>query len=66
MVGGFDYFSKLAMTSLYRLDANLAVGMTIVMHAVQILVTCLIGYAILWKEGLSLFQLKKLGETESL
>ena len=25
--------------------------------------TCLIGYAILWKEGLSLFQLKKLGET---
>lgn len=65
MVGGFDYFSKLGMTSLYHLDANLAIGMTIVMHAVQILVTCLIGYAILWKEGLSLFQLKKMGETES-
>jgi len=65
MVGGFDYFSKLGMTSLYRLDGNLAVGMTIVMHAVQIVVTCLIGYAILWKEGLSLFQLKKMGETES-
>jgi len=64
MVGGFDYFSKLGMTSLYHLDANLAIGMTIVMHAVQILVTCLIGYAILWKEGLSLFQLKKMGETE--
>jgi len=66
MVGGFDYFSKLGMTSLYHLDANLAIGMTIVMHAVQILVTCLIGYAILWKEGLSLFQLKKMGETENL
>jgi uncharacterized membrane protein YbhN (UPF0104 family) len=66
MVGGFDYFSKLGMTSLYHLDANLAVGMTLVIHAVQILVTCLIGYVILWKEGLSLFQLKKMGETESL
>jgi uncharacterized protein (TIRG00374 family) len=65
MVGGFDYFSKLGMTSLYQLDANLAVGMTIVIHTVQIIVTCLIGYAILWKEGLSLFQLKKMGETES-
>ena len=66
MVGGFDYFSKLGMTSLYHLDANLAVGMTLVIHAIQILVTCLIGYVILWKEGLSLFQLKKMGETESL
>jgi len=53
------------MTSLYHLDANLAVGMTLVIHAIQILVTCLIGYVILWKEGLSLFQLKKMGETES-
>jgi len=65
MVGGFDYFSKLGMTSLYHMDANLAVSMTIVIHAVQIIVTCLIGYAILCKEGLSLFQLKKMGETES-
>ena len=65
MLGGFDYFSKLGMTSLYHMDGNLAVSMTIVMHVVQVVVTCLIGYAILWKEGLSLFQLKKLGETES-
>ena len=40
--------------------------MTVVMHVVQIVVTCLIGYVILWKEGLSLFQLKKMGETERL
>jgi hypothetical protein len=26
-------------------------------------VTCLIGYAILWKDGLSIFKLKRLGET---
>lgn len=62
MVGGFHYFSKLGLTSLYGVDSNLAVGMTIVVHAVQLVVTCIIGYVILWKEGLSLFQLKKLGE----
>jgi hypothetical protein len=29
----------------------------------QLVVTCLLGYAILWKEGLSVFQLRKLEET---
>lgn len=62
MAGGFHYFSRLGMTSLYKLDSNLAVGMTIVVHAIQLMMTCLLGYAILWKEGISLFQLKKLGE----
>jgi len=62
MVGGFHYFSKLCLISFYNIDVNLAVGMTIVIHAIQVVVTCLIGYAILWKEGLSLFQLRKLGE----
>jgi uncharacterized protein (TIRG00374 family) len=62
MVGGFHYFSKLGMTQLYGTDPNQAVGVTIVVHALQVVVTCLVGYAILWKEGLSLFQLKKLGE----
>ncbi len=64
MAGGFHYFSKLGMTSLYALDPNRAVSMTIVVHALQLVVTCLIGYAILWKEGLSLFQLKRLGENQ--
>lgn len=62
MVGGFHYFSKIGMTSLYNMDPTLAVSMTIVVHAIQVVVTCLLGYVILWKEGLSLFQLKKLGE----
>ena len=62
MVGGFHYFSRLGMTSLYGIDPNLAVGVTILVHAVQLVVTSLIGYAILWKEGMSLFQLKRLGE----
>jgi uncharacterized protein (TIRG00374 family) len=62
MAGGFDYFSKLGFTSIYGLDPNLAVGMTIVIHSVQILVTCTLGYVILWRNGLSLFQVKKLGE----
>ncbi len=62
MVGGFHYFSRLGMTSLYGIDPNLAVGVTILVHAAQLVVTSLIGYAILWKEGMSLFQLKRLGE----
>jgi len=62
MIGGFHFFSRLGLTSLYNIDENLAVGMTIVIHAIQVVVTCLIGYAILWKEGISLFQIKKIGE----
>jgi len=62
MVGGFHYFSKLGLTSLFNIDSNQAVSMTIIVHAVQLIMTCLIGYAIIWKEGISLFQLKKLGE----
>ncbi|MGB8951637.1 MAG: lysylphosphatidylglycerol synthase transmembrane domain-containing protein [Candidatus Aminicenantales bacterium] len=63
MVGGFHYFSKVGLTSLFNVDPNLAVGMTIVVHAIQLTVTCILGYVILWKEGLTLFQLKKLGES---
>jgi len=66
MAGGYDYFSKLGMVSLLHIDADLAVGMTLVMHAIQVLVTCAAGYVILWKEGLSLFQIKKMGESAKI
>ncbi|MGB2905495.1 MAG: lysylphosphatidylglycerol synthase transmembrane domain-containing protein [Candidatus Aminicenantaceae bacterium] len=62
MVGGFHSFSKLGLTSFFNIEVNLAMAMTIVLHAVTVVVTCLIGYAILWKEGISFFQLKKIGE----
>ena len=62
MVGGFHYFSKLGLTSIYNIETTLAFGMTLVVHSIQVVVTCLIGYAILWKEGTSLFQIKKIGE----
>jgi uncharacterized protein (TIRG00374 family) len=62
MTGGFHLFSREGLTSLFDIDTNLAVGMTIVVHAAQVIVTCLVGYIILWKEGISLLQLKKLGE----
>lgn len=65
MVGGFHYFSRLALTSLYGIDPNLAVGATIVVHAVQVVVTALLGYVILCKDGMSLVQLRRLGEKES-
>ena len=66
MVGGFHYFSKLGLTSLFHIGASRAVSMTIVIHAVQLLMTCLLGYGILWKEGISLLQVKKLGEEAEL
>jgi glycosyltransferase 2 family protein len=64
MVGGFHYFSKLGMVLILRLDPGQAAGMTLVAHALQIAVTCVLGYAILGHEGLTLFQLKKMGERE--
>jgi uncharacterized protein (TIRG00374 family) len=64
MVGGFDYFSKLGLTQLYGIDPNLALGATILVHAIQILVTAVIGYVIVWKDGMTVFQLRKLGEDQ--
>ncbi len=65
MVGGFHYFSKLGMVLLLGLSANRAAGITLVAHAVQIAVTCALGYVILAREGLTLLQLRRMGERES-
>lgn len=65
MVGGFDYFSRLGLTAFFNINSNQAFGMTIVIHSLQVVVTCLIGYAILWKEGLSLLEVKKIGEKKA-
>ncbi len=64
MVGGFHYFSKLGMVLLFGMDPGRAAGLTLVFHAVQITVTCALGYAILAREGLTLLQVKKMGESE--
>jgi uncharacterized protein (TIRG00374 family) len=64
MVGGFHYFSKLGMVLVLGLDPGRAAGMTLVAHALQIAVTCILGYAILAREGLTLFQIKRMGESE--
>jgi len=63
MAGGFHYFSILGLTLLFGVDQSQAAGLTIVVHALQLVVTCVVGYAILWKEGLSLLQLKSFRET---
>ncbi len=65
MVGGFHYFSKLGMTLLFGIAPARAAGLTVVFHALQIAVTCALGYAILAREGLSLLQLKRMGESET-
>jgi uncharacterized protein (TIRG00374 family) len=65
MVGGYHWFSQKGLTGLFGMDPNLAGGLTVVMHAVQFVGTCLVGFLVLWKEGLSLFQLKRLGEAKN-
>jgi len=62
MIGGFHAFSQFGLTQLFGLDANVAFSLTVVVHAVQLVMTCLVGYGIVWKEGLSVLQLSKLGE----
>lgn len=62
MAGGFDYFSKLGLTTLYGAGPDQAVAVTLVTHALQVVVTCLAGYAIVARDGLSLFELKRMGE----
>jgi len=62
MVGGLDAFSKLGLTTLFGMDPNQAFGLTVVVHAIQLVMTCIIGYGILWKEGLTLLQLRKFEE----
>ncbi len=64
MVGGFHIFSRLGMTAFLGLETNRAVAITLVAHAVQIGVTCLLGYAILAGEGLSLIEIRRIGEQE--
>lgn len=65
MVGGFHLFSKLGLTSLYGVDPDMAAAMTLVTHALQVTMTCLLGYVILWKDRTSLFQVRKLGESRA-
>lgn len=65
MVGGFHYFSKLGLVLLMGLSADRAAGITLVAHAAQIVVTCALGYAILAREGVTLLQLRRMGENES-
>lgn len=62
MVGGYHAFSRLGLTTFYGIESNRAVGITIVLHAMQVVTVILIGYIILWRDGISIFRIKKLGE----
>jgi len=62
MIGGYHNLSQLGLTALFAVDPDLAGGMTVVMHALQLVLTCLLGFVILKKEGISLRQIIKMGE----
>lgn len=64
MVGGYHTFSREGMVMLFGLNVNQAIGLTFVFHAVQYVVTCILGFLILSRDGMSLSQIKRLGESE--
>ncbi|MDD8027065.1 MAG: lysylphosphatidylglycerol synthase transmembrane domain-containing protein [Acidobacteriota bacterium] len=64
MVGGFHTFSQLALVEVLRMNGNMAAGFTIVVHAVQLVLTFVMGYIILSREGLNLFQFQKWGKAD--
>jgi len=65
MVGGYHFFSKQGLIELFGMNPSEAGGLTVVFHAVQYIVTCLVGLLFLWKDGLSLVQIKRLGEAKN-
>jgi len=64
MIGGFHILSQFGLTMLLGMNPNLAGGYTIVVHLVQLVLTCILGYIILTKEGLSLKQIRTMGEAD--
>jgi len=60
MVGGFHALSKFGLISLYGVNPNKAIGTTAVLHAIIYVGTILMGFIILWREGLSLAYVRKL------
>jgi hypothetical protein len=65
MVGGYHAFSKQGMIELFGMNANEAGGLTVVFHAVQYIVSCLVGLIFLWIDGLTLIQIKRLGKAKT-
>ncbi len=74
MVGGFHYFSKEALLRLYfplkhpgtapdvirAMYTTKAVSMTLVIHAMQVIMTWLVGFVIILREGLSFSKLRQM------
>ncbi|MCP2519791.1 flippase-like domain-containing protein [Candidatus Aminicenantes bacterium AC-335-A11] len=60
MIGGFHALSKFGLISLYGVNTNLAIGTTTVLHAIIYVGTILMGFIILWKEGLSFAYVRRL------
>jgi len=62
MAGGYEFFSIQGMVSLFNMDVSQAGGLTVVMHLVQYIITCIVGVLILSKDGMSLSQIRRLGQ----
>ena len=64
MTGTMDLGSKIGLTELYHVPTDTAVAFTILVHALLLLVWAIIGFAAIWKQGLSLKTLKNIKDKE--
>lgn len=58
-LGTFDLPVQTVLTELFAVDPNLATSYTLVVHAALIGPVVLVGLALLWREGMGLFELSR-------
>ncbi|MEW6455427.1 MAG: lysylphosphatidylglycerol synthase transmembrane domain-containing protein [Acidobacteriota bacterium] len=66
MVGGFHAASKIGLVSLFSLDENQAIGITLILHIIVVVTTIFLGILFSWKEGLSISKFKSIEKTKKL
>jgi hypothetical protein len=64
MTGTLDLGSKIGLTGLYNVPTDTAVAFTLLVHVMLLLVWVIIGFAAVWKQGLSFKIIKNLKEKE--
>jgi len=64
MTGTIDLGSKIGLTELFHVPIDTAVAFTLLVHVLLLLVWVIIGFFAVWKQGLSLTNLKNIKEKE--
>ncbi len=66
MAGSWDFASRLALTELFAVSAEVAVAYTLFAHFLVILFPIAAGFFVFWKEGLNWKRIKQTGSEDAL